>query len=109
MACETIGILIDDRPFHITSCHWTRYLPNPSSLSAQPTNQQLFISAMASSSRVTLNSNTGRRTANQIFQGAVRSAGPIRGSTRGASPFVFNIDGHNVSVLIVERVPMLTT
>src|SRR5882757_5828564 len=109
MACETIGILMDDRPFHITSCHWTGYLPNLLSLLTQSLSQQLNILSMASSSRVTLNSNTGRHTANHIFQGAVRSSGPIRGSTRGASPFVFNIDGHNVSVLIVERVSMLMT
>src|SRR5882757_4443938 len=43
MACETIGILIDDRPFHIMSCHWTGYLPNLSGLLTQPPNQQLNI------------------------------------------------------------------
>src|SRR5882757_5613343 len=104
MACETIGILMDDRLFHITSCHWTGYLPNPSSLLTQPPTNQLIISTMASSSHNTLPSHSGRGTSGRVFQGAIRS-GPIRGSTRGASPFVFNIDGHNVSVLIVERVP----
>src|SRR5882757_3035232 len=45
MACETIGILIDDRPFHITSCHWTGYLPNLSGLLTHPPTQQLIISS----------------------------------------------------------------
>src|SRR5882757_6429820 len=103
MACETIGILIDDRLFHITSCHWTGYLPNPSSLLTHFPNQQLFISSMASSSRV--NASTGRQVTRRVFQGAIRS----RGSARGATPFVFNEDLHNVSVLIVTRVPLLTS
>src|SRR5882757_2465894 len=45
MACETIGILIDDQPFHIMSCHWTGLLPNPSSLLTQQPTNQLIISS----------------------------------------------------------------
>jgi len=41
---------------------------------------------MASSSRVT--SSSGRQTTRRVFQSVIHS--------RGASPFVFNVDAHNI-------------
>src|SRR5882757_4382869 len=107
MACDkgsvSISILMDYRAFHITSCHWTGYLPNLSGLLTHPPNQQLIIFSMASSSSH-ITSTSGRQTTRRVFQGTIHS----QGSTRGASPFVFNTDSYNVSVFIVAHVLLLT-
>jgi len=54
---------------------------------------------MASSSRVT--SSSGRQTTRRVFQSVIHS--------RGASPFVFNVDAHNISALLIFTCVLLLT